>query len=113
MNFTIEIAYLIASLIAVIAMVPQIKQLLITKQSDELSLSTWSAWAGCQVVSLLYGFSIGAFAYIIVNFVWIAFYILMVALIIRYRIKKPSLATELNAENPIEELSHNTEREGV
>ena len=35
---TIELAYLTASTVAIIAMAPQVKQLFATKQSDEFSL---------------------------------------------------------------------------
>lgn len=88
MNNTIEIIYLISASIAVLAMVPQIKRLLLTRQSDELSLATWATWGGCQLISLLYAISLNAQAYIIVNVAWIAFYAMMVFLIIKYRTKR-------------------------
>jgi uncharacterized protein with PQ loop repeat len=81
--------YLLASCIAVIAMVPQIRQLLVTKQSDELNMSTWATWAVCQFASLNYAASIKATPYIIVSIAWLGFYGAMVFLIIKYRSKSP------------------------
>jgi uncharacterized protein with PQ loop repeat len=88
MNNTIETIYLLSSLIAVCAMVPQVKRLVLTKQSDELSLGTWATWGCCQLVSFMYALSLNVRAYIIVNATWIAFYALMVFLIIKYRTKR-------------------------
>lgn len=87
----IEIGYLISSLIAVGAMIPQVKRLVISKQSDELSLGTWATWGCCQLVSFLYALSLHVTAYIIVNIAWIAFYAVMVTLIVRYRTKRTLL----------------------
>lgn len=86
---TIEIIYLTSSAVAVFAMAPQVKQLLVTKQADELSLNTWIAWEFNQIVALLYALSIGAIPYVIINFTWIGFYMIMIYLIIKYR-RKPS-----------------------
>lgn len=96
MTDIIEILYLISASIAVLAMVPQIKQLVLTRQSDELSLSTWTTWGCCQVVSLLYALSLHATAYIIVNVAWITFYGVMVTLIIKYRKKRNILRMVLD-----------------
>lgn len=83
----IEIVYLGASGLAVLAMIPQIMKLVKVKHSDALSLSTWSTWAVCQVVSLFYSISIGAIPLFIVNVAWIVFYIIMITLILKYRTK--------------------------
>jgi uncharacterized protein with PQ loop repeat len=85
MHNSIEIIYLLSSSIAVLAMIPQVKRLLITKQSDELSLGTWATWGCCQLISLLYAFSLRIEAYIIVGIAWMTFYVVMVSLIIKYR----------------------------
>lgn len=90
----IEIIYLSSSAVAVLAMAPQIKQLLVTKQTDELNINTWIAWLGNQVVALFYAISIHAVPYIIINFAWIAFYMLMIYLIFKYR-KQPGAVQEL------------------
>lgn len=81
----IEVIYLTSSAVAVLAMAPQIKQILVTKETDELNATSWSAWLGNQVVALFYAISINAVPYIIINFAWIAFYILMIVLIVKYR----------------------------
>lgn len=95
MNEYIQTAYLISSSIGVLAMIPQIKQLVTTKQSDELSLTTWTTWGCCQVMSFVYAISIHATAYIIVNVAWISFYITMATLIIKYRKRRSLSATIL------------------
>lgn len=95
MNEYILTAYLISASIGVLAMIPQIKQLVATKQSDELSLTTWVTWGCCQVMSFMYAISIHATAYVIVNIAWISFYITMVTLIIRYRKRRSLIATIL------------------
>lgn len=88
MHIPIEIIYLVSSVASVLAMVPQVKRLILTKQSDELSLGTWATWGCCQLVSLLYAISLNVRAYIIVNVAWISFYSLMVFLIVKYRKKR-------------------------
>lgn len=96
----IEIIYLSSSAVAVLAMAPQIKQLLVTKQTDELNLNSWLAWLGNQVVALFYAISIHAVPYIIINFAWIAFYLIMIYLIIKY--KKQPLQSEIQIAVPVE-----------
>lgn len=93
MDNPIQIIYMISSSVGVCAMIPQIRRLLQRKESNELSLTTWTTWACCQCVSFLYAISIHATAYIIVNIAWISFYFTMVTLIIRYRKRRSLLAT--------------------
>lgn len=85
--------YFASSTIGIIAMIPQLRRLIMTKQSDGLSLTTWGTWACCQMVSLLYALSVGARAYALVCVVWIAFYWMMVVLIIKYRKRRSLLDT--------------------
>lgn len=101
---SIEIIYLCASSVAIFAMVPQIQKLVTVKRSDALSLSTWSTWAVCQVVSLLYSVSIGAIPLFIANIVWVSFYAIMVALIIKYRTKPIRLEYTPEMETAIKTL---------
>lgn len=90
MNDTIQTIYLCSASIGILAMIPQVRKLIILKQSDGLSLTTWGIWGCHQVVSLIYAISIGAKGYIIVNSAWLVFYWTMVFLIIKYR-KRRSL----------------------
>lgn len=85
----IEIAYLLMSVLSVVAMWPQIKQLLTTKQSDELNLGTWIIWGSYQVIALFYSIAIHAVPYIIANVAWVTFYVVMIGLIIKYRKNTP------------------------
>lgn len=54
-----------------------------------MNVNTWATWAACQVVSLVYALSVGAIAYAAVSAIWIALYVLMVILIIRYKYNVP------------------------
>lgn len=83
----IEITYLLASTASIVAMAPQVRRLLITKQSDELSLFTWLIWTVYQLISLIYSIAIHAIPFLVANVVWLTFYIVMVMLIIKYRSK--------------------------
>ncbi len=96
----IELTYILASIASVIVMYPQIKKLLLTKRSDELSLSTWGVWAICQFVALIYSLSLAAIPLILVNAVWITFYVAMLVLILKYRNNVPALITENYTSNP-------------
>lgn len=90
---TIQTVYLFSSAIGILAMIPQIRKLIVVKQSDGLSLTTWVTWGCCQVVSFLYAISVGATAYMYVNVAWITFYITMVFLIIKYRKRRGLIET--------------------
>lgn len=80
-----EILYTCSTTVAVIASVPQVRQLIISKRSDELSVPTWSLWLATQVVSLTYMISIRERLLIIVSSIWLVFYVIMMALIMYYR----------------------------
>lgn len=103
----IEIIYLCASSVAIFAMIPQIAKLVKVKRSDALSLSTWSTWAVCQVVSLVYSVSIGAIPLFMANIVWVTFYAIMVFLIFRYRTKPIKLEYTPEIEAAINTLKKN------
>lgn len=81
----IEIIYILSTLTAVVASLPQILQLLRTKASDELSISTWSLWLATQVITLSYMISTHNKLLIVVSSVWLVFYVVMLGLIFRYR----------------------------
>lgn len=87
--------YLISASIGILAMIPQIKKLLIIKQSDGFSLTTWAIWVCCQTVSFMYASSIGATAYMYVNAAFIVFYATMVVLIVKYRKRRGLIETIL------------------
>lgn len=89
---TIKIIYIMAATLAISACVPQLRQLIRTKSSAELSLVTWSIWTFTQLATLLYVFSIGDIVMVVVNIMWVSFYAAMTALILRYR-RRTLLAT--------------------
>ena len=90
---TIQTVYLFSSAVGILAMIPQIRKLIVVKQSDGLSLTTWVTWGCCQCVSFLYAISVGATAYTYVNVAWISFYVTMVFLIIKYRKRRGLVET--------------------
>lgn len=79
------VLYMMSSATALLAGLPQIRQLLIVKRSDELSLSTWMTWVLTQSVSLLYVISIGEPVMMVANTLWVMYYITCVSLIFYYR----------------------------
>ncbi|MNH50542.1 hypothetical protein D3C73_21670 [compost metagenome] len=81
----IHILYILGSIVAISAGVPQLRKLIQTKQSDELSLTTWTTWAAVQSISLLYAIEVKDTLYAIMCAAWIAFYIVMIVLILKYR----------------------------
>jgi len=81
----IEVIYITAAIVALSAGIPQLRQLLIAKASDELSLSTWCIWFVTQLVTLMYVTSIGNTLMVVVNVAWVSFYAAMVGLILHYR----------------------------
>jgi len=90
----IEIIYLVTTFASVFTALPQVKQLLAMKDSDEFNLFTWVAWFLAQVAALFYSLSIHSLPYFMVNIAWISFYIAMISLIIKYRGATAKLATE-------------------
>lgn len=85
----IQIAYLVSSFIAILAMVPQLRQVMKVKHSKELNIHTWTSWAVCQSISLVYALSVNATEYAIVSVLWIIMYSSMVFLIARYKYNVP------------------------
>jgi len=83
----IEIIFLIVQSVTLLASMPQVVKLVKMKQSDELSIFTWSIWLISQFVSLAYVLSINNIPLIMVNTVWSLFYLVMMVLIFKYRTK--------------------------
>jgi len=83
----LSFALVTAGLIAVLCSIPQFIQLLKEKRSDEFNLFSWVSWIIYQITALMYTISIGAYPYSALNCLWVAYYILMVIFIIKYRIK--------------------------
>lgn len=89
----VEIIYILAAIVAIGACVPQIRQLIISKTSDELSVATWSMWFGTQCITLAYVLVLGNFVMAVVSLGWVSFYAAMVVLILYYR--RPAEPVEL------------------
>lgn len=82
---TIEVIYILAAIVAIGACIPQIRQLIVSKASDELSIPTWSMWLGTQCITLAYVLTLGNFLMAAVSLAWVSFYASMVVLIVYYR----------------------------
>lgn len=80
----IEFLYSLSASIALIACIPQLRQLIATKRSEEFSLQTWVLWTATQSVTLVYTISIHNVLMITVNILWVSFYALMTYLIFHY-----------------------------
>ncbi|HRJ06689.1 MAG TPA: PQ-loop domain-containing transporter [Candidatus Saccharibacteria bacterium] len=98
--FIIEIIYITGALVAISACVPQLRQLYVSKASDELSLSTWMIWFLTQVTSLVYVATLANVLMIAVNTVWVGFYAVMVGLIVHYRHFRKSPVSVVADETP-------------
>ena len=98
----LEFLYSAAVVVSITASVPQLRQLIITKASDEFSLLSWGVWLGTQLVSLAYVISIKNTLLIGANLLWASFYLAMVYLIIHYRhIHKPVLVVAVDDSQPV------------
>ncbi|MFZ1258016.1 MAG: hypothetical protein WAQ25_00940 [Candidatus Saccharimonas sp.] len=87
MNHYIEAVYIISSFTAIVMSIPQVRQLLIEKRSDELNIATWATWLVSQFVVLLYVTSRGEHIMMITNTIWCTFYAVMISLILYYRMR--------------------------
>lgn len=88
-----EILYMLSTTVSLVSSIPQARRLVIAKRSDELSLATWCAWLGTQLISFAYALSIAQPALIFANIGWLTFYVVMVTLILYYR--RPSYLAQL------------------
>ena len=81
----IEIIYLITSTCSLLMGLPQIRQLILTKRSDELNIGTWTMWLFSQLIFLLYVASKNDRILIIMQVIWLLFYVVMASLVLYYR----------------------------
>lgn len=103
MNHYIETAYITSSVIAILMSLPQVRQLLVEKSSEELNIGTWATWLCSQFVVLLYVASKGEKVMIATNIVWCTFYIIMITLILYYRRHPGGIKVSRRAELSLED----------
>lgn len=97
----IEVVYLMTSVVAIVAMAPQLRQIVVHKKADSFSLSSWIIWMVAQGVATIYGITIGAAPYVIISSIWFAYYTSVVTMIIYFR-RRDALARSLtSAEEPV------------
>jgi uncharacterized protein with PQ loop repeat len=80
----LQVLYIIAGVVALSAGLPQMRKLIMLKDSTEFSLQTWLMWTITQVVSATYVSTLGDPFVLIMSSSWAAFYALMVVLIVKY-----------------------------
>lgn len=77
--------YSVMQAIAVIMAWPQIRKLYMAKQSNELSLTTWSVWLFSSMITISYASLTENYIWLTANIAWALLYATMVILIVRYR----------------------------
>jgi uncharacterized protein with PQ loop repeat len=100
--YAIELTYITTSLASVFTAVPQLRKLWSIKNSDEFNLFTWVAWLVAQLSGLVYSISISSIPYLIVNILWVVFYVAMIGLILKYRGGKQLAYAKAESISPIE-----------
>jgi len=93
----IKILYLLTTMISILAMLPQIKKLHQTKNTDQFSLTTWSLWTFSGLVALMYATTLKSAPFLFAAIAWFIFYVIMVSMIIYYKYKDdiPNIAIHI------------------
>ena len=94
----LEFLYVTAVIISISASLPQLKQLIAAKASDEFSVMTWLVWFCTQLVTLAYVISIENMLMIGANILWAGFYAAMLYLILHYRRTRKVVVVETVSE---------------
>ena len=81
----IESIYIISGLVALSACVPQLHQLMRSRDTTDFSLQTWGMWTVTHIVSLLYFISLNNTILIYMGTAWVFFYAAMTYLIVHCR----------------------------
>lgn len=85
MTQSFAILYAISTFGFIIACVPQLVQILKTKNVEGISLQTYDMWLIMQAISMPYIYQSADGLWIGANIMWIAYYAAMVVLIQHYR----------------------------
>ena len=80
----LQLLVTLATIVAIIAGIPQMLKLVQVKNSEEFNKATWALWVGTQSISLSYAVALGDTLLICVNATWVVFYTIMVGLIVYY-----------------------------
>lgn len=96
----LAIIFAIASSAQIVAGLPQIREIIRKRSSEELSLVTWIAWLVMQSLCFTYVASVGDPVLMSMSGLWILYYAAMVGVISYYRrFGQPLLARETVAES--------------
>ncbi len=80
-----SLLYIIASVASIAAGLPQIIQILKTKNVEGISMQTYTMWFVLQAICLPYNFQSGDMMWFAICILWTAYYIVMIVLIKYYK----------------------------
>lgn len=96
----IIVLYIVAQSVSMAFTIPQLKKLYEVKDSNGFSLRSYIVWTFSQVVNFIYASYHQQYLWALACSVWVAYQILMVYLIIKFRpTATPQPVTELSNEN--------------
>ena len=102
---TLQILFMLSAFMALGAGIPQMIKLIKTKNSDEFNLSTWAMWIVTQSISTAYVLSIHDYILLTVNVAWVAFYVAMSSLIVKYNPRRVLAVAQIQSDDAAEALS--------
>ena len=85
MNHIFALIYGIASITSIIACIPQVIQILHTKNVEGISLQTYDMWFVMQLFAVPYMVQSGDILWVVAGLLWAVYYMTMIALIEHYR----------------------------
>lgn len=82
---TIQLLYILATLISISATVPQIRRVMRVRSARELNLGTYATWMLTSSVTLLYVIHLGDQLLIATSVAWVVYYVIMTGAIFYFR----------------------------
>ena len=85
MNHIFALIYGIASVTSIIACIPQLLQILRTKNVEGISIQTYDMWFVMQLFAIPYTIQSGDLLWMAAGFMWAVYYLAVIVLIEHYR----------------------------
>lgn len=85
MNHIFAIIYAVASITSIIACIPQLTQILRTKNVEGISLQTYDMWFVMQLFAIPYTVQSGDMLWVVAGLLWASYYLTMIIMIEHYR----------------------------
>ncbi|OGL34295.1 hypothetical protein A3F64_02545 [Candidatus Saccharibacteria bacterium RIFCSPHIGHO2_12_FULL_42_8] len=83
----VSFSYILAQMVSLVMSWPQLHRILVLKEAEEFSLTTWSMWLAAQTVTTIYSAMAHQLLWFIVSVIWMIFDIAIVTLIIKYHVR--------------------------